>query len=137
MKKSGKLLDAYAEELAIADCSFQMMGRLLDREYIKGRLSFLNDDGLYIYGGGYLGIQLYRACDKLVRVLSVVDKKGCLVLDLPDIPVINLDGLRKAYKGEKIIIASVRYYREIQKDLLPFVPEDKILFIGEFLGGIL
>lgn len=134
---SNELLDAYAEELAIADCSFEMMGRLLDSKYIKERFGFLNDDGLYIYGGGYLGIQLYRACNKLVRVLSMVDKRGCLVLDLPDIPIINLDGLRKAYQGENIIVASVRYYREIRKDLLPFVPGDKILFIGEFLGGIL
>lgn len=56
-----KLRDAYAEELAIAECSFEMMGRLLDRNYIKGKLDLLKADGLYIYGGRYLGIQLYRA----------------------------------------------------------------------------
>lgn len=32
-----ELLDAYAEELAIAECSFEMMGRLLDRDYLRGR----------------------------------------------------------------------------------------------------
>ena len=132
-----ELLDAYAEELAIAECSFEMMGRLLDRDYIKGRIEPLNADGLYIYGGGYLGIQLCRACDRQIKVLSLVDKRGCLILDLPDIPVISLEGLRKAYQGENIIVASVRYYQEIREDLLPFVPKSRILFIGEFLGGIL
>lgn len=58
-------------------------------------------------------------------------------MDLPDIPVISLECLRKAYQGEPIIVASVRYYQEIQSDLLSFVPKARILFIGEFLGGIL
>lgn len=60
-----------------------------------------------------------------------------MILDIPGIPVMSLEGLRKAYQGENIIVASVRYYQEIQKDLLSFVPKTQILFIGEFLGGIL
>ena len=84
-----------------------------------------------------MGIQFYRACEGLIDILSIVDKQGCLRLDITDIPVTNLDGLKKVYKGENIIVASVRYYQEIQQDLLSFVPEAKILFLGEFLGGIL
>lgn len=132
-----ELLDVYAEELAIAECSFEMMGKLLDVDCLKKRIGYLNDNELYVYGGGYLGIQFYRACNKLIKILSIVDKQGCLRFDIPDIPVTNLDGLKKAYRGEKIIITSVRYYQEIQKDLLSFVPKSQILFLGEFLGGIL
>lgn len=131
------LLDAYAEELAIAECNFEMMGELLDVDYLKNRLDYLSANELYVYGGGYLGIQFYRACNKLIKILSIVDKQGCLRFNIPDIPVTNLDGLKKAYRGEKIIITSARYYQEIQKDLLPFVPKSQILFLGEFLGGIL
>ncbi len=132
-----ELLDAYAEELAITECSFELMGKLLDQDYLKKRLDSLNTPALYVYGGGYLGIQFYRACEGLINILSIVDKQGCLRLDITDIPVTNLDGLKKVYKGENIIVASVRYYQEIQQDLLSFVPEAKILFLGEFLGGIL
>lgn len=134
---SNELLDAYAEELAIAENSYEIMGKLLDRDYLKKRLDCLNIDKLYIYGGEYIGIQLYRACDKLIKILSIVDKRGCLRFDIADIPVMDFEGLKKAYKGEAVIITPVRYYQEIQEELLSFVPEGKLLFIGEFLGGIL
>lgn len=132
-----ELLDAYAEDLSIAECSYEMMGQLLDQDYLKERLKSLDTNELYIYGGGYLGIQFYRACEKLVKILSIVDKQGGLRLNIADIPVIDLEGLKKSYKGENIIITPIRYYREIQQNLLSFVPKTKILFLGEFLGGIL
>ena len=132
-----QLLDAYADELSIAQCSFEIMGKLLDRNYLKKRLEYLAAEELYIYGGGYTGIQFYRACEKLIKVLAIVDKQGCLRLDLADIPVIDLEGLKQIYKDEIIIITPVRYYQEIRKELLSFVPETKMLFIGEFLEGIL
>lgn len=132
-----ELLDTYAEELAIAECSYEIMGKLLDRDYLKKRLDSLNTPELYIYGGGYLGIQLYRACEKLIKVLSIVDKGGSLRLNIPDILVIDLERLKEAYKDEYMIITPVRYYQEIQQDLLSFVPKNNLLFLGEFLGGIL
>lgn len=132
-----ELLDAYAEELAVAECSFELMGRLLDRDCLKKRLASLKMNELYVYGGGYLGIQLYRACEKLIKIISIVDKQGGLRLNIADIPVIDVDGLKEAYKGEYVIVTPVRYYQEIQQDLLSFVPQTKILFLGEFLGGIL
>lgn len=130
-----ELLNIYAEELAIAECSFEIMGRLLDRDYLKERLNFLNIEELYVYGGGYLGIQFYNACNKLTKILSIVDKRSDLCLNITDIPVTNLKGLEKIYKGENVVIASVRYYQEIKKELLSFVPKNKILFLGELLGG--
>lgn len=136
LNMSDELLDAYAEELAIAEYSYEMMGILLNRDYLKERLKSLNAHELYVYGGGYLGIQFYRACEKLIKILSIVDKQGGLRLNMADIPVTDLKGLKKLYKGENIVITPVRYYQEIQKELLSFVPQTKILFLGEFLGGI-
>ena len=132
-----ELLDAYAKDLAVAECSYEMMGKLLDQDYLKKRLASLNAYELYVYGGGYLGIQLYRACEKLVKVLSIVDKQGGLRLKIAGIPVMDLEGLKETYKDEYIIITPVSYYQEIQQDLLSFVPENKMLFLGEFLGGVL
>lgn len=132
-----ELLDAYAEELAIAECNFELMGKLLNHDCLKKRLDSLNAHELYVYGGGYLGIQFYRTCEKLIKILAIVDKQGCLRFNIEDIPVIDLEKLKGLYKDETIIITPIRYYREIKNDLLLFVPENKIFFLGEFLGGIL
>lgn len=132
-----ELVDVYAYELAVAECSFGIMGRLLDREYLKQRIDDLHLNELYIYGGGYLGIQFYCACNNLIKVPAVVDKRGCLQIDIEDIPVIGFNRLMEVYKGEKIVVASVRYYQEIRRELLSFVPKYNVIFLGEFLGGIL
>ena len=132
-----EILEIYADDLSVAECSFEMMGRLLDTEYLKQRIDELRLKELYIYGGGYLGIQLYYACNNLVRVPAVVDKKGHLQLAIKHIPVIGADRLKEVYKGEKIVIASIRYYQEIRQELLSFISGNNIIFLGELLGGVL
>lgn len=132
-----EILDIYADDLAVAECSFEIMGQLLDRKYLKQRIDELHLKELYIYGGGYLGIQLYYACNDLIRVPAVVDKKGHLRLDIKHIPVIGADRLKEVYKGEKIVVASIRYYQEIRQELLSFISENNIIFLGELLGGAL
>ena len=132
-----EILDIYADELSVAECSFEIMGRLLDRKYLKQRMDELHLNELYIYGGGYLGIQLYCACNNLVRIREVVDKKGRLQLDIKNIPVIGAGRLKEVYKGEKIVIASIRYYQEIRQELLSFISGNNIIFLGELLGGVL
>ncbi len=131
-----ELLDAYAEELSIASIGFEMMGKLLNVKYIKERIKLLNITEMYIYGGGYLGIQLYYATSKLVYVPAVIDRENELSIKTLDIPVMGIEELKRIYKEEKIIIASLKFYREIQKDLSNFVPQNQIMFLGEFLGGI-
>lgn len=131
------LIDAYAYDAEIASCKFNMMGKMLDLNYIKDRIALLGSQELYIYGGGYLGIQLYYAVINFVQNLAVIDKSGRLQLDLPDIPVLNISDFKKKYKNQNVIITPFAYYHEIRKDLLSFVPESKLLFLGEFLGGIL
>ena len=132
-----ELLDAYAYEMSVAVSSFELMGRLLDSDYVKSRVDLLKSSEIFIYGGGYLGIQFYNASHKLVKVLAIIDKKGKVQIDNLNIPVIDAKKFKIIYKGQKVIVASVRFYREIRKELLDFVPEDQILFLGEFLGGIL
>ena len=87
-----KLIDAYAYEMKVAECSFEMMGKLLDVTYVKNRIDLFNLKEIYIYGGGYLGIQLYNALNnhEPVRTLAIIDKKEKLSVKIPEIPVVNL-----------------------------------------------
>lgn len=132
-----RLIDIYKNDLEIAECSFEIMGKLLDKACLKKRIDQWNVKKLYIYGGGYLGIHFYQACDHLLEIPAVVDKQGCLQLGIGEIPVIRPGQLQKIYDQELIVVASVRYYQEIKRDLVSFVPESKIVFLGEFLEGMI
>lgn len=132
-----ELIDAYAYERSIAASSFEFMGKLLDIEYVKTRLKLLGTSEIFVYGGGYLGIQFYNAAYKFVDILAVIDKKGKVQIDTLNIPVMDINRLKETYKGQSIIVASVRFYREIRNELLEFVPDTQIVPLGEFLGGIL
>lgn len=131
-----ELIDAYAYEMSIAAASFELMGRLLDCDSVKSRIELLGVSEIFVYGGGYLGIQFYQAVSKFVNIPGVIDKKGKLQINIPDIPVIDIPIFKKVYKGQKVIVASIRFYREIRNELIGLVPETQILFLGEFLGGI-
>lgn len=129
------LLDAYAHELGIFSSGYNMMGKMLDKKFIKSRVEKAGLSGVYIYGGGYLGIQLYNAITPFADVLDVVDRSGRLLIEVPGIPVIHLDIFRSVYRQEKVIITPVRHYKSIYAELSEFVPEGKMLYLGEFLGG--
>lgn len=130
-----ELLDIYAGQMRLAECSFGMMGRMLDTSYLKKRLFRLEEDELYIYGGGYLGIQFYRMAGSIVKILSIVDKRGCLMVPCPDIPVLKLSEFEKVYSGQKIVVASVRFYSEIRDELSAFVDLNSVIYLGELLEG--
>ena len=137
MTAQEQIRDAYAEELDIMGCSYDMMGKMLDTRHVQRKLSLLGVDELYIYGGGYLGIQFYRTVHDIVQILAVVDKSGGLLLDIPDIPVVNIEEFRKKYNGQKVVITPVKFYQEIYRDLSSFVPLKQLVYLGELLGGSL
>ena len=137
MNEVDKLLDIYAHELDIFSSSYEMMGQMLNREYVKNRIEMFGLSDVYIYGGGYLGIQLYNALKQFVNILSVVDKNGKLLIDIPDIPVISLNEFRSVYEQQRVIISPIKHYKSIYTELIEFVPKDKIIYLGEFIGGML
>lgn len=137
MKQLDELLDACTYELEIYSISYSMMGQMLDKEYIKTRIEMLRLSDIFIYGGGYLGIQLYNAINQYVNVLKIVDRNGKALIDLSDIPVISLEDFKSIYKGQEVIITPIKYYKSICLELSKFVSIDKIIYLGEFLGGTL
>lgn len=130
-----ELLDIYAQELDIFSASYEMMGQMLNKEHLKARLEILKLSDLYIYGGGYLGIQLYIAINPFVNILNIVDKSGELIANITDIPVISLDRFKAVYRQEQVIITPIKHYKSIYTELTEFVPEDKLIYLGELIGG--
>lgn len=137
VEKLEELLDYYAEDYKIESYSYKMMGKLLEVDKIKKRLEIYGIQELYIYGGGYLGVQLYNAVKDYIDVKAVVDKSGGIIVDVQGIDAISVEELEGRYKGETIVITPVRYYSVIKKDLIRFVDEKKILYLGEFLEGVI
>jgi len=130
------LLDIYAYEKGLAECSYEMMGKMLDSEFIKRRIRILNTSELYVYGGGYLGIQFYQAANDFVNILAIADRKGKLIFHIPYIPVITYGQLKRKYKGQKIVVASIQYFNEIKEELSAFADPNCIIYLGELLGGL-
>ncbi len=134
MKDKDELIDIYGYQAEIYGKSYIMMGRLLDPDFVKQMTEKGNLSDIYIYGGGYLGIQLYRAISPIVNVLSLVDKKGKLLIDsIDDIPIMNMDNFQKNYNNQMVIVTPLKFYREIYRELKGFVPKDKIIFLEEFV----
>lgn len=135
MENKDELIDLYGYESEIFSKSYYMMGRLLDSSFIKNEIETRKWRDIYIYGGGYLGIQLYKAASPYVNVLAVVDKKGKLLIDsIKDIPVIDADIFRNQYRGQPIVVTPLKFYKEIYHNLIEFVADDKIIFLEEFGG---
>lgn len=137
MEGLDKILDEYAYESEFFSAGYEMMGQLLNKENVKKRIEMLKLTQVYIYGGGYLGIQLYNAINQFVDVLNVVDKSGKLLIEIPAIPVIDLKKFKYVYKQEQVIITPIKHYKSIYTELSEFLPKNKMLYLGEFLGGIL
>ena len=81
-----------------------------------------------------MGIQLYRAITPFVNVLSIIDKGGKLLVEMDDIPVMDMTDFRKEYKDEPVIVTPMKFYREIYHELREFISDNKIIFLEEFGG---
>lgn len=133
---SGKdeLIDIFGYQTEIYSKSYHMMGRLLDKNFVKNEVEKRRLSDIYIYGGGFLGIQLYRAIIPFVNVLSIVDQKGKLMIAMEGIPVTDICSFRNRYQGETVIVTPLQYYKEIYSALREFVPDNKIIYLEEFGG---
>lgn len=132
MIENEKLIDAYVYQGELWSKAYHIMGWLLDQSRVGKEVKRWNMSDIYIYGGGYLGIQLYQAIAPYVNVLSVVDKSGRLKIEIEKIPVMDMDSFGEQYRNELIVVTPIQYYKEIYHDLQEFVPKDKIAFLGDW-----
>lgn len=134
MENKDELIDFYGYNYEIWLRAYQAMGRLLDKNLIANEVKKRKINDIYIYGGGYLGIQFYYAIVPFVNVLSIVDKKGQLKLANENMSVIDMDTFRDYYRDELVVITPIQYYMEIYNELKSFVLDDKMLFLEELWG---
>lgn len=136
MEITESILDSYGRENDILYLSYNMMCMMLDTKRIKSRLQLLRSSEIYIYGAGYLGIQFVRAIKEYVSIAGVIDKRGETIVPT-DIQVVSMETFLHSYHGQKVVIASLEDCREIKAMLSTHVNDSDILYLNEFLGGIL
>lgn len=130
-----QILNEYDRDCFIEAISYEAMGKMLDENYVKERLRMFDLRELYIYGGTYMAIQLYRVGRKYVDIRGIVDRAGKLIME-EAVSVMTLDELKNIYSGEKIVITPVRYFQQIRNELSVFADDRDIVGIGELLMGI-
>lgn len=130
-----QIMEEYVKNYSIAAVMYRMMGRMLDEKYVEERLSLFGIKSMYIYGGTYLAVQLYRVGREFATVKGIVDKSGRLAIN-EQVTVLTLDEFRKAYNGETVIVTALRYFQEIKRELETFVDKKEIVDVGELMMGI-
>ena len=128
-----KLLDMYARKADNFSLQYSLMGKMMDTERLKKGIERIRLGDAYIYGGSYLGIFAYKMLNEFVNIKGIIDKRGVLFIPISDIPVITIDGLRKNYAGEEIVITPLAYANEIVKELSTFIEKKKMVFINEII----
>lgn len=135
MKKiEEQILEEYAREYNIASTSYELMGLMLNSQYVEERLKMFNLENVYLYGGTYMAVQLYRVGKEFINLKGIVDKSRKIVLN-EKVSVFTLNEFKEKYNDEKIIITPMRYFYEIKEDLRLFVNAENILGIGELMLG--
>ena len=51
--------------------------------------------------------------------------------------MISLEKFKCVYEGQMVVITPVKFYKSIYEELSKFIPEKKIIYLSELLGGIL
>lgn len=130
-----EIIDIYADKYYLCRTNYMMMGELLRHDIIDKIVGTCQGSPIYIYGGGYLGIQLLRAIEDKLIVKAVVDQAGeCL--QKVNVRVIRPDQLNeKETRNCKVIITPIHVYDLIKKKLESFFREEDIWALCEIIGG--
>ena len=78
-----QIIEEYSREYNIAAISYQILGKMLNEKYVEQRLNMFKISNMYIYGGTYLAVQLYRVGKKFTAVQGIVDKYNKPVIKEP------------------------------------------------------
>lgn len=134
-EREKQLFAEYTDNYYIEAKSYELLGKMLDEQFVVNRLKVFDIVNAYIYGGTYMAIQLFRASKNYVNIVGIVDKMNRMMIN-EDVKVLTVEELRNVYNGEKIIITLPRFYSQIKSILIEFVDEVNIIYIGELIEGI-
>lgn len=111
---------------------FELMGLMLDSVTIRSIIDIQKWKSLYIYGGGYMGIQAYRAFSPYTEIVGMIDRSGGLMIQIEGVKVYSLEEFVKEYDGKSpVIITPLESARAIYRDLIGYVNEERIYYINE------
>lgn len=139
MTKTERLhFDRYAEGEGLFREYYELMGQLLDTRFVEAMIEDKGWNQIYIYGGGYLGIQSCLAFQQFLQVLCIIDRKGQLIVGRSDIhtPVMTLTQWKNDHdKKVPVLITPLQYMDEIKRDLVNAAVENYI-GIHELVAGL-
>lgn len=130
-KTQRDIFDSYVRRKELFQIKFELMGQLLRRDTVKRIVDTYAWQSIYIYGGGYLGIQAYDAFCHFIDVAGVIDRTGELLVPRDDIDVFLPQDLAKMEDDLPIIITPLEYARDIRNDLLKYRSEERIYYLNE------
>ncbi len=125
------IFDSHVRKEELLQIKFGLMGQLLRRDKVKGIVDKYNWQSLYIYGGGYLGLQAYDAFGHFIDMAGIIDQTGELLLPRDDIDTFLPQDLAKLEDDLPIIITPLEYACAIRNDLLKFRSEERIYYLNE------
>lgn len=128
-----ELTSIYINDLELYQNMYELMGVMLDKTYVVKRLEEKKIDKIYIYGGGYLGIQFYNSVKDFITVLAIVDKSGGLKFSVDNVETVSIEEFRNRYNGEVVVITPIQFGEKIYEEIIQFVENERIYFIGEII----
>lgn len=130
-----KELEIYNEHIKKEELyriKFELMGRMLDSTVISEIINYRKWKSMYIYGGGYIGIQAYYAFSPYTKISGIIDRSGGLMIPIKGIAVYSLEDFIKKYDDKSpVIITPLESAGVIYQNLTDSVSKERIYYINE------
>lgn len=127
-----KIYEEHIRKEELYRLKFELMGMLLDQTVIRSIIANRIWESLYIYGGGYIGIQAYKAFSRFVEIVGIIDRSGGLTIPIDGGKIYSLEEFVKEDDGRSpVVITPIESAQKIYQDLSDNVDEERIYYINE------
>ena len=111
---------------------YELMGMMLNQVLISLIVHKRKWESIYIYGGGYIGIQAYRAFSPYANVVGMIDRTGGLMIPIDGVRVYSLEEFATEYdRKSPVIITPIEAAPKIYEDLANSIDKERIYYINE------
>lgn len=127
-----KIYEEHIRKEELYQIRFELMGMMLDSMMIGSIIDKWKWKSVYIYGGGYLGIQAYHAFSPYIQILGMVDRSGGIVIPIDEARVYSLEEFIEENDSKSpVIITPLESAKMIYQDLAAYIDEERIYYINE------